>query len=1481
MFPTKTLAIFIFIGILFCFSGGLLAQGGPSLVITEPALNFGTVGDGVSSEMYVHVRAQNPYSVPTPGIQSVVVTGMGFTNDYYSVPHLFYDMSYSTINVNFDPSGPGTYNGMLTITDMVGMTYDVPLSGEQIAPTPEPYLVINPYPFTKTLQENGSGYKQATFLNVGTADLIFTVPEDSLPSWLSFTGGEISGKSSRVGPITLVPGDSTLINIWFYCHDLLPGNYMHILNVATNNPTMTTTPWIVNLEVTPLPVSADFRASPLLASLSSEIQFTDITRVDSTLTGLFLVAWEWDLDGNGTIDSFEPNPLYTYSEVGTYSPSLTVYANTGYSSYKDKANYITITNDPPVLYNPIDSLTINEDSTWGPHQFTDYFSDSDGDMMTFGAESSGQISVIHDNYNFRIIPKTNWSGVQTVSISATDGHSTPVVHEIVVTVLPVNDPPSLNIPADFYFIRNAPFIVDFGQYINDPDTPLSEIWIQINRVGGTLGVNYDYSANTPGQLSATFTNAAGQWNISNNFQISVMDNMTTATNDNFTMHVLEHFNAQFSADVSIHLAGQTINFSDTTLGNPNWWLWDFNNDGTPDSNLQHPVFAYQFAGTYSVRLTLGNAIADEQASYFWENMFTIQGTALADDAVLPPVLPIQGSPYNLMGDFNIPPGGTTINPDVELNFLGGDPVPLNGPLFATGVDFQAPPGGTWGGFIFNPGSQGGSFSNCRILGANLPLQLDGYVPTIVDSLVIVANADTTQFFDGPGVILGGSNPHLHNIHLYNYRGGIRLQNNTRTVSTPTLTNIRIRNSSESSRDEADNTGIFLDGEIDATLENIEIENCGMGIKFVNDNRVETTPTLTNIRIRNSSEASRGIYKGIVVEGAVAVSMDDIEIKEVQTGIDLQPNISEIRTTPTLTNIRVRNSSESSRTESTGIRISNIPTIVLSDIETNDLGTGIDISQQLRTGSTPTLTNIRVRNSSEASRAIDYGIKISGDVIASMDDIVTEFCSYGIVYDMSGVAVRTGTTPTLTNIRVRNSSETQRGEVFGFVFTDLASFRAENDSLGNCTKAIQILNSQRTVSTPTLTNIRIRNSSETQRIDNIGIYLEGGMTARIENCDIKGALVGIQIDNGAVADLGPNLITNCAAGIKAWSNDIFDISHQTIALEPAFMIEHFDWNYRALDLSYAGPFQIFNNTIHNYPRLVNASGAEVLFYHNIGWAAIPLMQPFSIANGNLTEFFNDVFTSPPLPGQGDISLYPAFMDPADLDFRLTYASPCIDAGDPGAPPDSDGTTPDLGAWPYLHKASFSSDVRFIQTGTTVHFTNNSLGHDVDQVSTVMWDLNDDGTDATTRDWEHTFTQPGLYDLKLTMQTGSLVDEMLVIRAIVVQNMLLQAPVINEITVNGDNVGISWLPVTENIDHEQVTVNYYLVYSCDTPDGMFNYRGFTENPVTNFSHLGGATHSKQFYFVLGYYGTRGELESFILSNKQLGADGRKIGSREARK
>jgi len=68
----------------------------------------------------------------------------------------------------------------------------------------------------------------------------------------------------------------------------------------------------------------------------------------SPLTVQFVCAnhgtsWQWDLDGDGTIDATSNNPIHTYTETGSYSVSLTIVTGV-HQVFKIKTNYIQVTN---------------------------------------------------------------------------------------------------------------------------------------------------------------------------------------------------------------------------------------------------------------------------------------------------------------------------------------------------------------------------------------------------------------------------------------------------------------------------------------------------------------------------------------------------------------------------------------------------------------------------------------------------------------------------------------------------------------------------------------------------------------------------------------------------------------------------------------------------------------------------------------------------------------------------------------------------------------------------------------------------------------------------------------------------------------------------------------------------------------------------------------------------------------------------------
>lgn len=85
-------------------------------------------------------------------------------------------------------------------------------------------------------------------------------------------------------------------------------------------------------------IEFDFVAEPLTGRAPLEVQFTDLT--PSTY---LISSWNWDLDGDDIIDSYDQNPVFIYDEEGIYNVKLYVYSeDTNDSGYELKPNYIDV-----------------------------------------------------------------------------------------------------------------------------------------------------------------------------------------------------------------------------------------------------------------------------------------------------------------------------------------------------------------------------------------------------------------------------------------------------------------------------------------------------------------------------------------------------------------------------------------------------------------------------------------------------------------------------------------------------------------------------------------------------------------------------------------------------------------------------------------------------------------------------------------------------------------------------------------------------------------------------------------------------------------------------------------------------------------------------------------------------------------------------------------------------------------------------------
>ncbi len=168
-----------------------------------------------------------------------------------------------------------------------------------------------------------SGQILFTIENTGTGELIM---EDIIIS------GENPGEftiTEQPGDLILLPGSNTSFSIEFSPLDTAPKSA--VLTIASNDFDESEYSFTVTARSIPLP---DFFARLKTGYNPLAVEFRD----NSLGT---VSSYEWDFDGNGTIDSTLQNPSYTYYIPGTYTPVLTV-RGPGGSDYIIKTAYITV-----------------------------------------------------------------------------------------------------------------------------------------------------------------------------------------------------------------------------------------------------------------------------------------------------------------------------------------------------------------------------------------------------------------------------------------------------------------------------------------------------------------------------------------------------------------------------------------------------------------------------------------------------------------------------------------------------------------------------------------------------------------------------------------------------------------------------------------------------------------------------------------------------------------------------------------------------------------------------------------------------------------------------------------------------------------------------------------------------------------------------------------------------------------------------------
>ncbi len=197
-----------------------------------------------------------------------------------------------------------------------------------------------------------------------------------------------------------------------------------------------------------------------------------ILDVDTPRSGLTLSS---DDPVHTSVSGFNVSFLYPMSFLGQWVfVGLTV-SDGELSDGKVVALKVSM-DDPPVLVRLLPDVTVMEGQTLsGVFDLDDYFADPNHDAMFYSFGYTHLNITIHADNTVDIQADSEWTGIEFVTFRGVDTQNAMAEDTILVTVIPVDDPPVLGPVPDLRVHHGANYSFNLDPYISDPDTPLDRI----------------------------------------------------------------------------------------------------------------------------------------------------------------------------------------------------------------------------------------------------------------------------------------------------------------------------------------------------------------------------------------------------------------------------------------------------------------------------------------------------------------------------------------------------------------------------------------------------------------------------------------------------------------------------------------------------------------------------------------------------------------------------------------------------------------------------------------------------------------------------------------------------------------------------------------------------------------------------------------------------------------------------------------------
>ncbi len=213
------------------------------------------------------------------------------------------------------------------------------------------------------------------------------------------------------------------------------------------------------------------------------------------------------------LDTPYPSAIGNYNWSVPNTPSIDCLIRVRSSVHNDvfciSDSVFSILSHPPVVDLP-DSLTFNEDEQL-VFDMSPYVEDIDNDPITINVSGTVNVQAAIDDMDVTFYSSENWNGVENISISFSDNTpgSSPIIAVVTIIVLPIYDPPVIELPDSFSFNEDGNLVIDMNQHAFHPDNiPMvltssgsQNIIVCISGMTVTLGAPADWN----GSEQVTFT----------------------------------------------------------------------------------------------------------------------------------------------------------------------------------------------------------------------------------------------------------------------------------------------------------------------------------------------------------------------------------------------------------------------------------------------------------------------------------------------------------------------------------------------------------------------------------------------------------------------------------------------------------------------------------------------------------------------------------------------------------------------------------------------------------------------------------------------------------------------------------------------------------------------------------------------------------------------------------------------------------------